>query len=352
MIIPQGLTFDDVLLIPQESDIVPGDAVLSTHLTKKTLLQIPILSAIMDTVTDANMAIAMASEGGMGVLHRNCTIDEQVEMVKKVAKAKVENIGAAIGALDLDRAKALVQAGTTTLFIDGAHAHKPSIVQAARMIKKTLKAELVVGNMATAKAARAFVGVADALKVGVGPGSICTTRIVAGVGVPQLTAIMDVVSVASKYKIPVIADGGIRYSGDIVKALAAGASSVMLGSLLAATIESAGTIVTIDGKQYKQYRGMGSLGAMNSGNSADRYGQKGARKYVPEGVEALTPVKGSLHEIIFQLLGGLRAGMGYNGAKTIPELHKRAQFIRIPAAGRIESQPHSIQIEKEAPNYK
>ena len=349
--LPQGLTFDDVLLIPQESDLRPSDTVVKTNLTKRLLLEIPIISAAMDTVTDAGMAIAMAKEGGLGVLHRNCTIAQQVEMVKEVKRAGIQSIGAAIGPHDQERAVALSKAGVTILFVDCAHAHKPSIVESARSIKKAVKAELVIGNIATAQAARALVSVASALKVGVGPGSICTTRVVAGVGVPQLTAIQDVVGVAKKFKVPVIGDGGIRYSGDIVKALAAGASCVMLGSLLAATKESAGTIVTIDGKEYKQYRGMGSLGAMNAGNSSDRYGQKGAKKYVPEGVEALTPLQGTLHEVLFQLLGGLKAGMGYCGARTIAELQRNGKFIRITEAGRVESHPHSIRIEKKAPNY-
>lgn len=356
-----GITFDDVLLVPQESDIRPSEVHLGTKLTKRLTLMVPLLSSAMDTVTEARMAIAMAELGGIGILHRNCTIKEQVAMVEEVKKKKLRLVGAAIGPHDIDRAKALDRAGVDVISIDCAHAHKPGIVTDAKKIKKAIKADLIIGNIATAAAAKALLPVADALKVGVGPGSICTTRIIAGVGVPQLTAIMDVASVARKAKIPVIADGGIRYSGDIVKALAAGAYTVMLGGLFAGTDEAPGEIVTINGKKYKAYRGMGSLGALNKGLSADRYfspsggsparGQKGTKKYVPEGVEGIVPAKGPLADVVFHLLGGLRSGMGYVGAKTIAELQTRAQFIQITPAGRAESHPHSITIAKQAPNY-
>ncbi len=349
--LPIGITFDDVLLVPQESDIRPSEVHLGTKLTKRLTLMAPLCSSAMDTVTEARMAIAMAELGGIGILHRNCTIKEQVAMVEEVKKKKLRLAGAAIGPHDLDRAKALDRAGVNVISIDCAHAHKPGIVADAKKIKKAIKADLIVGNIATAAAAKALLGVADALKVGVGPGSICTTRIIAGVGVPQLTAIMDVASVAHKAKIPVIADGGIRYSGDIVKALAAGADTVMLGGLFAGTDEAPGEIITINGKKYKAYRGMGSLGAMQKGESTDRYFQKGAKKYVPEGVEGVVPSKGSLADVVFHLLGGLKSGMGYVGARTIIELHARAQFIQITPAGRAESHPHSITIAKQAPNY-
>ena len=357
-----GITFDDVLLVPQESDVRPADVQLGTRLTKRLTLMAPLLSSAMDTVTEARMAIAMAELGGIGILHRNCTVKEQVNMVHDAKKsfstrsARSKNnalrlVGAAIGPHDIDRAKALDRAGADVISIDCAHAHKPGIVADAKKIKKAIKADLIIGNIATAAAAKALIGIADALKVGVGPGSICTTRIIAGVGVPQLTAIMDVTSVARKAKIPVIADGGIRYSGDIVKALAAGADTVMLGGLFAGTDEAPGEIVTINGKKYKAYRGMGSLGAMQKGESTDRYFQKGAKKYVPEGVEGIVPAKGPIADIIFHLLGGLRSGMGYVGARTIIELQKRAQFIQITPAGRAESHPHSITIARQAPNY-
>lgn len=260
-------------------------------------------------------------------------------------------VGAAVGPHDLDRARALDRAGVDVLVVDCAHSHKPDIRDDARTIKKSVKAELVIGNIATAAAARFLLPVADAFKVGVGPGSICTTRIVAGIGVPQLTAIVDVAAVAKQRSIPVIADGGIRFSGDIVKALAAGASTVMLGGLFAGTDEAPGKLVTIAGKKYKVYRGMGSQAAMEKGKSTDRYFQSGARKYVPEGVEGMVAYKGPLQEVVFQLLGGLRSGMGYVGARTIAELQHRSEFIRITDAGRRESHPHSLAAVKEAPNY-
>ncbi len=350
-ILPLALTFDDVLLVPQESEVRPSQVDISTMLTKRVHIAIPIITAAMDTVTDGTMAAAIANVGGMGMLHRNCTIAEQLTMLKTAKRLGATLVGAAIGPHDEERALALDKAGVHVITIDCASAHKPSIIAAARSIKKSIKASLVVGNIATAAAARAYIGIADALKVGVGPGSICTTRIVAGVGVPQLTAIMDVVRVCKSKRIPVIADGGIRYSGDITKALAAGASSVMMGSLVSGTTEAPGELVHVDGKEYKRFRGMGSLGAMSS-VSADRYQQQDANKYVPEGIEAIVPFKGPLHDVIFQLLGGLRAGMGYVGAKSIPDLTKRAVFIQISDAGKRESHPHSVTIEKPAPNYR
>ncbi len=345
-----ALTFDDVLLVPQESEVRPSTVDVGTTLTRRIRLDIPLLSAAMDTVTDARMAAAISAEGGLGIIHRNCTIAVQVAMVNLAKKLGAKRIGAAVGPHDQDRALALDRAGVDVIAIDCASAHKPSIAKSARQIKKLVRADLIVGNIATAAAARSLVGIADALKVGVGPGSICTTRVVAGIGVPQLSAIMDVAAVAGPKRIPVIADGGIRYSGDITKALAAGASTVMLGSLLAGTDQAPGKIVTINGKKFKRFRGMGSMGAMTS-LSADRYQQHDAQKYVPEGVEAVVEYKGALHEVVFQLIGGLRAGLGYVGAKTIGELQKKAVFIRITEAGKRESHPHSIILEKEAPNY-
>ena len=345
--LPLGITFDDVLLIPQKSDVNPAAVDVKARLTKNIVLQAPLASAVMDTVTEAKMAIALAKEGGIGFLHRNCSIAEQVAMVQTVKKQnKSLLVGAGIGPHDLERAKALDKAGVDVISIDCAHAHKTQIIADAKKIKKAIQADLVIGNIATAEAARAFVAFADALKVGVGPGSICTTRIVSGVGVPQLTAIMDVVKVAKANHVPVIADGGIRFSGDIVKALAAGADTVMLGSLFAGTDEAPGEILEIEGKKYKYYRGMGSFAAMQKGKAVDRYNHKGSGKHVAEGVDALTPYKGPLSEVVFQMLGGLRSGMGYVGAKNIRELHRKAKFIQITQAGREESHPHSVILKK------
>ncbi len=344
-------TFDDVLLVPQESSINPSEADITTALTSRIQLRIPVLSAAMDTVTHAPLAIAIAKEGGIGVLHRNCTIAEQVSMVKEVVSHGLP-VAAACGPHDNERALALDKAGAAAVVIDCAHAHRPDIRDSARRIKESLtRADLIIGNIVTEDAARMFLNIADALKVGIGPGSICTTRIVAGVGVPQLSAIQRVSTVARKKNIPVIADGGIKHSGDIVKALAAGASCVMLGSLLAAADEAPGERMEINGKQYKSYRGMGSLGVMEDRKSSDRYFQKGAAKFVPEGVEGAIPAKGKLSEILFQLMGGLKSGMGYLGAATVDELPKKAEFIAITKAGHFESHPHNITLTKEAPNY-
>jgi len=348
--IPLGLTFDDVLLIPQESDVRPSTVTTETRLTKRLTIKAPIISAAMDTVTEAKMAIAIANEGGIGIIHRNCSVAEQAHMVEQVKKKGLV-VGAAVGPHDIERIEALDKLGIDVIALDSAHVHKPGIVKEVKKIKQKLRAELIIGNIATAEAAASFLPYADALKIGVGPGAICTTRIISGVGVPQLTAIVEVARIAKKKNIPVIADGGIRYSGDIVKALAAGAETVMFGSMLAGTDEAPGDIIIVNGKKFKRYRGMGSLGAMESGNSSDRYNQKGAKKYVPEGVEGIIQYKGSIKEVVFQMLGGLRAGMGYIGANNILELQKRAHFIQITPAGRAESHPHSITIEKIAPNY-
>lgn len=350
MNIKQGLTFDDLLLRPQLSSISPSDVNTETRLTKKISLKIPLLSAAMDTVTTEKVAIILAQLGGLGVIHRNCTIEQEVAMVKKVKEKKLL-VGAACGPLDEKRALALDKAGADAIFFDCAHAHKPDIKQNALKIKKQIKAELIIGNIATEEAAKYLLNCADALKIGVGPGSICTTRIIAGTGVPQATAIEEVVKIAKKKNIPVIADGGIKYSGDAVKALAIGAETIMIGSLIAGSKETPGEIVTIDGKKYKRYRGMGSLGAMQVGKSSDRYFQNKTKKYVPEGVEALTEYKGELNEVIYQLIGGLKSGMGYIGAKKITEMPDKANFIQITNAGYKESHPHSITLEKQSPNY-
>ena len=476
-------TFDDFLLTPNASYVEPKDIDTKIELSKGIKLNIPILSAAMDTVTEAELAIAMAQEGGIGVIHRNISLERQVEEVKKVKSAedltirdvvtitpdstildvqskmqdelisglpvvdgdeiigiiskrdirpvlksepnktvkdimtsdvvtveepitaeealniayenKVERlpvlhdgklvgiitikdilnqaqypnaardkngnylVAAASGPVDLERAMALDEAGADIISIDCAHAHNMNVVKFTETIKDNIDAELCVGNIATAEAAEDLIAMGvDALKVGIGPGSMCTTRIVAGVGVPQLTAISDVADVAADAGIPVIADGGIRYSGDIAKAIGAGADAVMLGNLLAASYEAPGDVVVMNGKQYKKYRGMGSMGAMTSeyDGGADRYFQGSKSKmnhtkYVPEGIEGAVPYKGTVSEILFQLVGGLKSSMGYCGAKDIADMQKKAQFVRITSSGIKESHPHDLLITNESPNY-
>ncbi|MBQ7573761.1 MAG: IMP dehydrogenase [Clostridia bacterium] len=477
--VKEGLTFDDVLLIPQASDVTPNEIELGTYLTKNIKLNVPIMSAAMDTVTESAMAIAIAREGGIGIIHKNMTIEQQAAEVDKVKRSengvianpfslsadhtlkdandlmarykisgvpicdddnkligiitnrdlrfetdftkkiseamtseniitapegttleiaqkilsehKIEKlpivddkmhlkglitikdiekaiqypnsardangrllVGAAIGVTDdaLDRVRALVDAGVDILGLDSAHGHSKNIINKVKEIKAAFPdVPIIAGNIATGEAAQALIEAgADCLKVGIGPGSICTTRIVAGIGVPQITAIYDVAQVAKKYGIPVIGDGGIKYSGDIVKAIAAGADVIMMGSLLAGCDESPGEFEIYQGRRFKVYRGMGSLAAMEKG-SKDRYFQTGSKKLVPEGVEGRIPYKGPLSDTVFQLLGGLRSGMGYCGTKTIPDLQKNGKFIRITGAGLKESHPHDIYITKEAPNY-
>ncbi len=475
----EGLTFDDVLLIPAKSDVLPSDIDLHTQLTQKIRLNIPVVSAAMDTVTESRMAIAMAREGGIGIIHKNMSIEqqaEQVDMVKRsengvisnpfwlapghtiseadelcakyrisgvpicerggklvgiitnrdmkfetdgnklidevmtkenlvtapegisleeakqiLCRHKIEKLplvdaegrlkglitikdiekaveypnasrdergrllcGAAIGITGdvLDRVSALVEAGVDVLVLDSAHGHSQNVMKAVERVKALYPdVQLIAGNVATGAGCEALIkaGV-DAVKVGIGPGSICTTRVVAGIGVPQITAIYDAACVAAEYGIPVIADGGIQYSGDIVKALAAGGNVVMLGSLLAGCEESPGEVEIYQGRSFKVYRGMGSIAAMNNG-SKDRYFQAGQKKLVPEGVEGRVPYKGTLADTIFQMIGGLRSGMGYCGAGDIPTLQQTGQFIRITSAGLKESHPHDISITKEAPNY-
>ncbi len=475
----EGLTFDDVLLIPAKSDITPNMVSLETHLTKTIKLNIPMMSAAMDTVTESRLAIAMAREGGVGVIHKNMPIERQVDEVERVKRSengvivnpfylspdnyvyeadelmgkykisgvpicdedkrligiitnrdmrfldnhqmkikevmtkenlitapvgttlaqaqeilranKIEKLpivddnfilrglitikdiekatkypnstkdkngrllcGAAIGVTAdvLDRARALLAVGADFLVLDSAHGHSKNIIDCVRKIKTAFPdAQIIAGNIATYDAARDLIEAgADAIKVGIGPGSICTTRVVAGIGVPQVTAIYDVARAAAESGVPVIADGGIKYSGDLVKALAAGASVVMIGSLFAGCEESPGMTEIFQGRQFKVYRGMGSLAAMEKG-SKDRYFQENARKLVPEGVEGRVPYKGPLSDTVFQLIGGIRAGMGYCGCPTVAELQERGQFVRITGAGLRESHPHDINITKEAPNY-
>jgi len=446
--VPIGLTFDDVLLQPAESDVVPGQVETATRMTRNVTLAIPLLSSAMDTVTEARMAIAMARQGGVGVLHRNLSIEDQalqVDLVKRseagivtnrdmrfvtdgstpvheimtrmplvtarVGVSKDEALGllrqhkveklpivddagrlrglitvkdfakseqfpnatkddagrlrvaAAVGVGDdaYKRARALVDAGVDVLVVDSAHGHSRNVLEMVARLKKDVPAvDVVGGNVATYAGAKALVDAGvDAVKVGVGPGAICTTRVVAGVGVPQITAIMEAARACRPAGVPVIGDGGIQYSGDIAKALVAGADVAMLGSLLAGCEESPGDLLFINGKQFKAYRGMGSLGAMQTRGQArsyskDRYFQDDVLsedKLVPEGVEGQVPYRGPLSQVAHQLIGGLRAAMGYVGAATVPELHRRGQLIRITAAGLKESHPHDIQMTVEAPNY-
>ena len=354
--ITEALTFDDVLLIPQKSEVLPRDVSLRTQLTRKLYLEIPMLSSPMDTVTEENMAIAMGKEGGLGVIHKNLNAEEQVAAVKAVKQAGHTAAAAvSVGEKAMKRAAELVEARVDVLIVDSAHGHSKGVLDMVAYLKETYPdLEVVGGNVATAAATKDLIKAgADAVKVGIGPGSICTTRIVAGVGVPQLSAIMNCAEEASKHGVPIIADGGIRYSGDIVKALAAGANAVMMGGVLAGTDEAPGEVIEHDGKKFKTYRGMGSLEAMQKG-SKDRYLQESvteAKKLVPEGIVGEIAYKGSVDQVVYQLLGGLRAGMGYSGAETIDELHKRAEFVRITSAGFSESHPHSLVSIADAPNY-
>jgi len=476
-----ALTFDDVLLRPSESSVEPNDAKVETRVSRSLELNVPIVSAAMDTVTEASMATAMARNGGLGVVHRNMSTDSQVAEINKIKDADrlvtrevvtvspdktvddavtlmeregvsglpvvkedeandgelvgivsnrdlrpmlhkgektvreimtrevvtvgedfeaedalglmhenrverlpvVENgevcgivtmdsilrrreydeavmdedgglvVAAAVSPFDVDRAVTLDEAGADALMVDTAHAHNTNVVEGAREIKERVDADVVVGNIATPEAAEDVAGFADGLKVGVGPGSICTTRVVSGAGMPQITAVSSVADVAAEYGVPVIADGGIRYSGDIAKAVAAGADAVMLGSLLAGTDEAPGRTITIKGKKYKQYRGMGSVGAMTGGDSSDRYFQEERdTDFVPEGIEGAIPYRGTVEDQLHQLVGGLQSGMGYVGAPDIETMKERARFVRITDAGRTESHPHDVMITDEAPNYR
>ena len=348
-----GLTFDDVLLLPNYTEVKRQDIDISTSLTNKIKLEIPLLSSPMDTVTTAPLALALAKLGGMGFIHRNLTIDQQVEEVK-IVKTGNHKVGAAVGVgQDLEeRVSKLLKAGVDTIIVNSAHGFSKWVIEAVELIsKKYPQVEIIGGNIATSEGAKRLIEAgAKALRVGMGPGSICTTRVISGMGVPQITAIMEVYSVAKEHNIPVIADGGIKYSGDIVKALAAGADTVMLGSLLAGVDEAPGEKVTIKEKDYKKYRGMGSVAAMIEGG-ATRYGQeyiKGKeKKLIAEGVEGLVPYSGKLEDVINQLVGGLRTGMYYTGVKNIKELKENTHFQRITQASLIESHPHDIVIAKE-----
>ena len=357
-----GLTYDDVLLLPDASDVVPSEVDTKTHLTREIQLDIPLISSAMDTVTESAMAIAMAKAGGIGIIHRNLAIEEQVTHVKLVKGAGLL-VGAAVGVGDdgFERAEALIESGVDVIVVDTAHGHHRAVLEAIARIKKHYaKQEIIGGNVATRAGAQALINAgADAVKVGVGPGSICTTRVVAGVGVTQITAIMEAAKACKKADIPLIADGGLQYSGDIAKAIVSGADTVMLGSLLAGCEESPGELVEVDGRKYKSYRGMGSLGAMQSrGNkksfSKDRYMQDDVLaedKLVPEGIEGKVAYRGPVAQVVHQLVGGLRSGMGYAGAEDIAALQKRGRLIQITAAGLQESHPHDVLDVADAPNY-
>lgn len=356
----ESLTYDDVLIKPNYSEILPTNVIVKTNFTKNIVLDMPIISAAMDTVTESKMAIKMAELGGIGVIHKNLAPEVQAAEVRKVKSINNGNykVAAAIGVGDkeFERAKLLYAAGVDAIVIDTAHGHSKGVIEMIKRVKAEFSTlEIVAGNVATPEACRDLITAgADAVKVGIGPGSICTTRVVAGIGVPQLSAILNCANYCRKMGIPVIADGGIKLSGDMVKALAAGASTVMIGSLIAGTDESPGEVLERDGRKFKSYRGMGSLGAMELG-SKDRYGQGAVsdnKKLVPEGIEGQVPYRGSVEENIFQMIGGIRSGMGYVGAETLEALYERAIFTKITSASLKESHPHDIFITKEAPNYK
>ena len=359
-----GLTYDDVLLLPDASEVVPSEVDTSTRLTRKISLRVPLVSSAMDTVTESKMAIAMAKAGGIGIVHRNLPIEDQVKHVKAVKKADASYlVGAAVGVGDdgYARALAVIEAGVDVVVVDTAHGHHRAVLDAIARIKEAHpEIQIIGGNVATRAGAQALINAgADAVKVGVGPGSICTTRVVAGVGVPQVTAIMEAHKACVKADIPLMADGGLQYSGDIAKAIVAGADTVMLGSLLAGCDESPGELVELQGRKFKAYRGMGSLGAMQSRGeqksySKDRYMQDDVLsedKLVPEGIEGKVAYRGSVSDTVHQLVGGLRSGMGYAGAATIDDLQKNGHLIQITAAGLQESHPHDVLDIAEAPNY-
>ena len=355
--IKEALTFDDVLLLPKYSNILPSNTDISLNLTKTISLKVPFFSSAMDTVTEAKMAIAIAKEGGMGIIHRNLNIKDQSNQVKKIKSRKLL-VGAAIGTNqeDLERAKSLCSNGVDLIVIDTAHGHSEKVLKTLSKIKKiTKKIPICVGNVATGEAAKKLYNSGtDIIKVGIGPGSICTTRMVAGIGMPQISAIMDVKKALKNKNVKIISDGGIKFSGDIAKALAAGADAIMMGSIFAGTDESPGKKFKIKGKIYKQYRGMGSIGAMYAG-SANRYFQnsyKDKSKFVPEGVEGRVEYKGKVSKIIYQLQGGLRSSMGYIGAKNLKEINKKATFVKITKAGFYESMVHSVEMTQKTINYK
>ena len=346
--IKEALTFDDVTLAPNYSEILPSETNTSIKLSKNLTLKIPLISSAMDTVTEGSMAAAIAEKGGIGVIHRNLSIEKQIFEIKKVKQKKLL-VGAAVGASSEEhrRAKIILKENLDLIVVDTAHAHTKKVSDIIKMIVKTKpkKTTLCAGNIATAEAAKFLIKLGvDVIKVGIGPGSICTTRLVAGIGVPQLSAIMNVKSGVGNRKVSIIADGGIKFSGDIAKALAAGADAVMIGSLFAGTDQAPGKIIKKNGKLFKSFRGMGSIGAMNKG-SADRYfqtKQNNSSKYVPEGVEGFVKYKGKVDKVIYQLVGGLKSSMGYLGSKKITHLRKKPKFYKITKAGFFESMVHNI----------
>ena len=354
--IKEALTFDDVLLLPRFSNILPSDTDITLDLTKNIKLKTPFLSSAMDTVTESLMAVAIAKSGGIGIIHRNLDIKKQSKEVEKVKRKKLF-VGAAIGTNtdDLNRAKSLIDNGVDLIVIDTAHGDSKKVLKTLSKVKKNNKVPICVGNIATAEAAkRLFNSGADIIKVGIGPGSICTTRMVAGIGVPQISAIMEVHNALRGKKIKIISDGGIKFSGDIAKAIAAGADAIMMGSIFAGTQESPGKKFKIKNKFYKQYRGMGSIGAMSAGSS-NRYFQKNYKdksKFVPEGVDGRVEYKGNVSKIIYQLKGGLRSSMGYIGAKKLNDIKKNAKFIKITKAGFYESMVHSVEMMEPTLNFK
>ncbi|NTU72990.1 IMP dehydrogenase [Candidatus Roizmanbacteria bacterium] len=372
----EGLTFDDVLLVPGYSDFSRGDISLETKLTRNISLKLPFISSPMDTVTEHKLAIALATRGGIGIIHRNLTIETQADEVKKVKEAGFL-VGAAIGASTgfEDRAAALVKAGADVILVDSAHGYAKSIIEAIKYVKATYpEVDVIGGSIATYDGAKALIDAgADGLRIGMGPGAICTTRIISGMGVPQITAVMEACRAADEHGVPVIADGGIKYSGDMVKALAAGASTVMMGSYFASCIEAPGDVFELHHNQvparfqsvfkdttktytFKSYRGMGSVGAMQKGaeiKSEDEFHGKDYkdRVMVAEGVEGLVPVKGAVKSLIEQAVGGIKSGMYYVGAKSVPELHEKGKFMKITQASLIESHPHDILITRPGDNY-
>jgi len=353
--IKEALTFDDVTLAPNYSEVLPSEVSTKTILSKNLILEIPLLSSAMDTVTESKMAIAIAKAGGIGIIHRNLDIKKQISEIKKV-QSKNLIVGAAVGAgpKELKRAETILKENVDLIVVDTAHGHTKKVAEIIKKIKKKKSnhTALCAGNVATAEAAKFLVKLGvDIIKVGIGPGSICTTRLVAGIGVPQLSAILEAKKGVKNKKVSIISDGGIKFSGDIAKALAAGADAVMIGSLFAGTVEAPGKVIKKNGQLYKNFRGMGSVGAMNKG-SADRYFQKiqtNTSKYVPEGVEGLVKFKGNVEKIIYKLIGGLKSSMGYLGSKKIINLRKKPKFVKITKAGFYESMVHNIdEVKKES----
>ncbi|MBD1139066.1 IMP dehydrogenase [Pelagibacterales bacterium SAG-MED46] len=355
--IKEALTFDDVTLAPKYSEILPSETDTSINLTKNLRLKIPLLSSAMDTVTESKMAIAIAKAGGIGVIHRNLDVKVQVSEIKKVKKQKLL-VGAAVGAgpNEFLRAKSILKEGIDLIVVDTAHGHTKKVAEIIKFIKKmkNKKTALCAGNIATPEAAKFLIKLGvDIIKIGIGPGSICTTRLVAGIGVPQLSAILSVRNGLKNKNIKIIADGGIKYSGDLAKAFAAGADAIMIGSLFAGTDETPGKLIKKNGKLFKSFRGMGSVGAMNKG-SADRYfqiKQKDTSKYVPEGVEGFVKYKGNVGSIIFKLIGGLKSSMGYLGSKNIIRLRNNPNFVKITKAGFYESMVHNVDVIKNDSKY-